>query len=169
MTIRMSCVVTAMALTLAMTGGCDQKTPDDMPTLNSCVLHFKQDGKPLTDATVTLYSAEGSKWNGSGRTDATGKSVIYTHGLYQGLSDGKYKVCVTKSHSVVAAVPEKGTKEYEQYAANNGRVPGKTVHKVDLKYELSETTPLSLEMKGKKFTETFEVGPSLETEVIDKK
>jgi len=73
-----------------------------MPPLYPLVLTVTQDGKPLEDARISLFSEEGeSTWTVGGTTDVNGRASLMTHGKYQGVPGGKYKVCIFKVEGIM--------------------------------------------------------------------
>ena len=80
--------------------GCGgQKLPADLPRLYPTTIVILQDGTPLAGAAITLINAdpEVTRYSGSSATtDASGRAVMFTEGMYQGLPAGTYKVTVLK-------------------------------------------------------------------------
>ena len=110
-----------------------------MPKLVKVSLTIKQEGKPLSGATVALYSENPSfQWTIGGTTDGNGVVVLKTHGSYTGVPEGKYKICVHKF-----------VREGElQTLANPGAPPPKDYNTVESRYGQQNDTPLSIEIKA---------------------
>ena len=132
--------------------GCSEKLPDGMPKLVKVSLTFKQNGTPLSGATVSLYSEDPSlKWSVGGTTDSNGVVVLKTHGNYTGVPEGKYKICVKKF-----------VREGElQTMANPGAPLPKDYNYVDAQYSQQTDTPLSIEIKSGSKYEPFNLGPAV--------
>ena len=141
----------ALIVLLTITG-CSEKLPDGMPKLLKVSLTFQQEGKPLPDATVTLFSeAPSFQWTVGGTTDNRGVVVLKTHGSYTGVPEGMYKICVKKF-----------VREGElQTMDNPGAPPPKDYNFVDSQYGQQKDTPLSIEIKSGNKYEPFDLGPAV--------
>lgn len=140
--------------------GCNrQPQPNDLPKLYRRSIKLVQENKPLADASVFLAPLDDSKWNAGGSTDASGVATLYTHGLYQGVPAGKYKVIIDKNEIEVNShfVLDGGQKKFQDT----------TYSLVDLKYTKRDVTPLELEVSGKNETPVFDLGPAVRARVLD--
>jgi hypothetical protein len=128
---------------IAFLSGCNhQPLPPDLPPLFPVVIKITQNDAPLAGADVVLMPSEESnqKWACGGMTDAAGALRPKTHGLYDGVPAGKYKVCVSKTE-IEAAPPRDETER---------PVPQKAYRLVDKQYETPEMSPLEIDVvKGK--------------------
>lgn len=143
------------ALCLCLMVGCGRKTPEGMPKLVPCSISITQDNKPLEDATVMLVS-EGLTWTVGGTTDHSGVAKIYTHGTYPGAPVGNYKVVVSKQ--IVESVDNI---EVSASVVVSGGVAHEYVAE---EFRSADTTPLTLEIKGKT-SESFDVGAAVDETV----
>lgn len=132
--------------------GCSEERPAGMPKLMKVSLSLTQEGKPLSDATVALYSETPAfQWTVGGVTDNRGVVVLKTHGNYTGVPEGKYKVCVKKF-----------VREGElQTMANPGAPPPKDYNLVESQYGQQKDTPLSIEIKAGSKYEPLDVGKAV--------
>ncbi|MDR3198622.1 MAG: hypothetical protein LBU34_12210 [Planctomycetaceae bacterium] len=88
-----------LCFTIAGCSDKDSAKPEGFPTLYPVTLLLTQEGKPLTETTVTLISENQSlKWGTSGFSDAEGKIELKTGG-FVGVPVGKFKAVVTKTIS----------------------------------------------------------------------
>jgi hypothetical protein len=92
-------LVTSIFYLVFLTGCHKTNIPPDLPKLVSCKITVQQEGKPLTDASVFLVPQDSSKWNATGNTNKQGVAEMFTHGMYQGVVKGKYKVVLSKTES----------------------------------------------------------------------
>ena len=136
--------------------GCGEKYPDGMPKLINVSLTFTQEGKPLSGATVSLFSEDPSfKWAVGGTTNDNGVVVLKTHGIYTGVPEGAYQVCVNKFIS-----------EGEPPTIANPNVPPpRNYNLVESQYSNRRETTLSLEIKSGNKYETFEVGKAVKEQL----
>lgn len=118
---------------------------EDMPELHPVKLTFTQDGKPLVDASVQLHPVDPtSRWTGGGPTGPDGSCTVRTHGRFQGLGPGEYRITVSKIEITEATDP----------AAEN--TPSFDL--VDPKYGDPEKSDLRLTVPLEKPAPTFELG-----------
>jgi hypothetical protein len=132
--------------------GCSEKLPDGMPKLIKVSLTFKQEGKPLSGATVSLVSEDPAiKWTVGGSTNNNGVVILKTHGIYTGVPEGEYKICVKKF-----------VMEGElQTMANPGAPPPRDYNLVESQYGYPDDTPLAIEIKSGSKYEPFDVGKAV--------
>ena len=145
-----SALVLCAALTFV--GGCSRPTPDGMPKLVPCTVRVTQEEEPLAGATVELLGDENFKWTVSGTTDAQGNAKIHTHGNYPGAPEGSYKVAVSKQ-----IVGKKSRQPNVRSYVPSG---GTAYNCVDPQYGKADTTPLTIDVKGKT-SAAFEVGAAI--------
>ncbi|MDR3110955.1 MAG: hypothetical protein LBU65_14900 [Planctomycetaceae bacterium] len=124
-----------------------------MPKLFPCEIVVTQDGQPLSDAVVIAQPVDGSQWNASGSTDANGKAVLFTQGLYKGAIEGKYKVIVQKTAT------EKEPSTFEGKPATVEVV----YYLVEEKYRDYETTPLEIEVGSANPSFVLEAGKAVKS------
>jgi len=137
-------VLTAMVVPLI---GCGEKLPPGMPSPVPCEITVTQEDQPLAGAVVKLQPTDNSSWTAMGRTDASGKVIIYTKDEYKGAVPGKYKVIVTKA--------EIGTDA--------------SFYLVDQQYGSASTTPLEIDVVKGKATYTVDVGKAVRIKVDDRR
>jgi hypothetical protein len=138
---------------LVFQAGCgkDHNRPDDLPKLYPVSITVTQDGKPLEEATVTLYAKTPTKYGtGSAKTNASGVAVIRTYG-YNGVPVGQYTVTVEKRGV-------EGAKEVTMEDGATDFVGGKIFQYVEAQYANESSTPFSIDVTEKGATDTFEVG-----------
>jgi hypothetical protein len=150
-----------LAVAFIVTVGCGGvQRPDGLPPTYPLSIKVLQEGKPLDDATVALYFADGSMtWTVGGVTDAGGIAKMYTHGKFEGVPEGNYNVTVSK-------MIYEGKTEYDA-AMESGNTAA--AQKIDVsawqlvsnEYMLQSKTPIKIEVK--KSTKTLEVdaGPTV--------
>ncbi len=146
-------VVATLALLAISVCGCSKPHPDGLPKLVPCSVTIVQESKPLEGATVSFESND-LQWSVGGTTDANGVAKMYTHGQYQGVPEGTYKVTVVKQK-----IEWDGGTESASSAAS-----GQAYNYVDLQYNTSETTPLEITVEGKT-SESFDVGSAIKEPV----
>ena len=145
------CLLSVFTFFLFVFAGCGEQRPEGFPKLYPVTLDFAQEGKPLDNAVVRLYSEEVA-WVISGRTDSGGRVRFLTHGKYPGVPAGTYKISVVKDH----IEPRPGyvlKDEFDTMATDAYAL-------VAPEYESAATTPLTLTVDGKK-TESFELGKAV--------
>jgi len=131
-----------MILVVFMIGCSSQKLPDGMPKLYPLTLTITQEGKPLPEASVSMYSADGSSsWAPGGMTKADGMLVVFTHGKYAGVPAGKYKVTVD---CLVSDVPRPKEATMEEIVEHGKKYPAYRI--VPLQYTDRKTTPLEIDV-----------------------
>lgn len=129
-----------------------------MPKLYPLTNTVIQDGNPLADAGVSLFSAEGkSTWNIGGTTDKQGRVAPFTHGRYSGVPAGKYKVCIFKIETV------SNRKDGEQ--DDKGYTPSDEYDLVDTKLKDPAMTTLTLEVKQGKNDITLDTGKAIRKKI----
>jgi hypothetical protein len=143
---------------LAFLSGCGEKLPDGMPKLYPLTITVMQDGNPLADAEVSLFSAEGeSTWSIGGTTGKQGRVAPFTHGRYSGVPAGKYKVCIFKVETV------SNRKDGEQ--DDKRRVIPDEYDVVDTKLKNPAMTTLTLEVKQGKNDITLDTGKAIRKKI----
>lgn len=160
----LAAVILLLSAILSSTGGCSkQKRPDGMPPLQPCTISVTQDGKPLEGATIRLYSDD-VKFHVSGKTDASGKAVMLTHGEFKGAPESHYKVVVSKEEKEFiepASITEARKKAQEKGEVfEEPNLPFNFYSYVEGKYTSKDTTPLEITVSKGKNTQTFEAGKS---------
>ena len=152
--------------------GCaGEKTPPDMPKLQSTIITITQEGKPLEGANVQLVKKDdlNYKWLCGGTTTADGKCVVKTLGKYNGVPEGDftvlvYKTVVTESETRKNVEQPREPKEAQEWARKVAEEE-KSFEYVDPKYKKYDTSDLTITIKAGKNEQTFEVGPQTEIEV----
>jgi hypothetical protein len=134
-----------------------------MPPLQSVVLTFTLDKKNLSEAIVTLYSAEPNfKWSVGGGTDKNGQVILMTNGRYIGAPEGKYKITVDKVVRNSPPIPHESElpEDEEQRKKIFNDIDRQTIiiRIVDEKFLDEKKTPLELEVVKGKNEQTFDLG-----------
>ena len=103
---------------LILSAGCSggPSKPDDMPALTPCTITVTHNGSPVEGASV-LLSPKSGKFSAAGTTDASGKAVMKTNGMYDGVAAGEFLVTVTKLEDTgyVAPPEPEDPKEWEKW------------------------------------------------------
>lgn len=150
-----------------------QKLPGDLPKLNSVTIVLTQDSKTLDGADVVLVPVD-SKWPALSSTNANGVATdFYTNGMYKGVAEGLYKVCVSKTvteQTKIEIPPEpQNPSEHEiwrqKYVLGGFASQDKTYNLVDPKYETQEKTDLEINVKPGKNEFSFDVGKAVREEI----
>ncbi|MDR3108453.1 MAG: hypothetical protein LBU65_02025 [Planctomycetaceae bacterium] len=132
--------------------------PDGFPPLYPVSLVVTQDGKPSKKMTVQLISTDpSSTWAIGGQTDDNGKAKIVTHGQFDGVPLGKYKVVLNKIEMV----------NFDEYMAAKERRDEAAASKIDVKqfscvekqYNTVGTTPLEIEVTKSSKVIEIDAGP----------
>lgn len=151
---------TALGLLLAASG-CSQggpTKPDHIPDLTPCVVQVTYNGHPVEGANVLLAPVSGQH-SAAGITDATGKAVMRTDGLYEGVVAGEFMASVTKKEKLaldLGGTPEDPA-EYAAYEAKLRAQP-KPKHLLPEKYSSFTKSGLTLRVtEGMGNEETFEL------------
>jgi hypothetical protein len=133
--------------------GCADPKPDGLPNLQPVSLQFTQDGTPCEKASVNLSPQDGNRWAVGGSTDANGIVQLKTHGKYQGVPAGKYKIVVTKTERETVGPPPNSV--FEQQQEN-------IYDLIDPVYSNPEKTPLEIEIvAGKNQFQPFDLGKKI--------
>jgi hypothetical protein len=134
--------------------GCGQRSqrPDDLPQLSPCKITVTQDGVPLQEANVVMFSKETSvKYrNATGMTDNNGIAEMRTYG-FSGVPVGVYKIMVKKTIL-------EGAKEYVDELGTPQVSGGKDYNLVNQKYQDEKTTDLEIEVTSGNNEISIDVG-----------
>jgi hypothetical protein len=142
---------------MILLGGCSKgDRPADLPKLYQHSLTIIQDGTPLEDAKVFLLPSDGSKWNASGTTDKNGVAVLYTQGLYKGVTEGTYKLSVQKT---ILETTKKSSSGYVSEDVSNSTDSFYSL--IDMKYIDMQNTPLEIVITPKKENFQYDLGPAV--------
>lgn len=136
-------------LTSVATTGCRRvPKPEGFPPIYPGLIKIVQEGKPLADAEVLLFSKDKScRWAVSGTTDSDGVARLRTHGRFDGAPEGTFIVTVLKTDADPYESGEVRTKAINVYTY------------VDKKYTDAATSPLEIKIEKRKNQETFDLGP----------
>lgn len=138
---------------IVLSSGCGPKRPDGMPPLYPLTLQVTQKGEPLAEASVSLFSADGSStWSSGGLTGEDGNLVVFTHGKYSGVPAGKYKVTVD---CVASDNPAPKSLTMEELDAHNRKYPSYRI--VPIPYTERSSTPLEIEVARKSNKMTVDI------------
>jgi hypothetical protein len=137
--------------------GCSRNNslPPDLPKLYPCRITVMQDGKPLSDASVTLLANDKSVLynSASGMTNSNGIVSLRTYGV-DGVPTGNYKITVSKH-------VEEGATEYTDVSGLKQTKNGIWYSLIESKFVTEETTPLEIEITAGKNEKIIDVGKSV--------
>lgn len=147
---------------LGLAAGCQkgEPTPEGMPELYPASVTILQEGVPLANASIRILPENGtSRWSSGGSTDASGVAVLRTHGKFEGVPAGSYKMTVSKIE-----MPDLPKVELSQLDAPPA-TDGATYDLVAPEYSYPNQTPLRLEVAaGPNTYEPFDLGPAVRVE-----
>jgi hypothetical protein len=154
---------------LLLVGCLGESRPDGMPDLIPCSLQIIQEGQPLPACSVSLYPLESSNpWSSGGTADENGRVHLRTHGRYNGIPAGKYKVTVWKQKTEGELLTEPINGSSEEMATYQRRLkenPQRIYHLVAPSFLNADTTPLEINVeKGGKNSFTLDVGKAVHRE-----
>jgi len=143
-------------MVLLTTIGCSEPLPDGMPPLYPVTLKFHQNGELLDEASIRLIPQFDSPWAIGGSTNAKGEVRLKTHGKYDGVPAGKYKITVNKFVS-----------EGELPLPGQNTPPMNHFNLVETEFTLPNKTPLEIEVvEGKNHFEPFDLGEGVRSELV---
>jgi len=153
--------------------GCKRgpQKPPGMPTLYPTEITVNSDSGPIDDATVSLYPADGSRsqWTSGAKTNAQGVARIKTHGQFDGVPEGKYKVVVVKTIAEGDAPPPMGIdtesqRAYDEYMRSGNKQ--KFFKVIDSKFDSARTTTLEVEVTPQKLNaSSVSIGATVKVEM----
>lgn len=158
--VRCAILISLLAVVF-LTTGCQKEDsrPDGMPELHRVSVTILQNGEPLANASIRLIPKEGtSPWSSGGSTDERGVAVLRTHGKFEGVPAGSYKMTVTKIE-----MPEPQSTEVSPLDTPNA--DESSFDLVAPEYTYPNQTPLELEVTpGVNEYEPFDLGPAVRIE-----
>ncbi|MCF0234652.1 MAG: carboxypeptidase regulatory-like domain-containing protein [Thermoguttaceae bacterium] len=146
---------------LAACGACKKiEKPEGVPDLHPVEIKLVQDGAPLVEASVSLYSEDPalSQFGASGVTDASGVAKIFTLARYEGVPEGSYAVVVSKNETVYA---DGGTADSGEVGVDR---PSTTMSVVSIDQTNKETTPHRVDVKKGKNKFELDCGSKVQDE-----
>lgn len=156
------------------TSGCSfgPKKPEGMPKLCPTEVTVSSDSGPVADAIVSLIPADGTraKWGSGGKTNSNGVAKIKTHGQFDGVPVGKYKITVKKTETQGDTPPPMGTdaksqQVYDEYMKSGSKQRFFSV--IDDKFSTAKSTDLEMEVTDQKLsTASVNVGGLVQNEMI---
>lgn len=157
-------IVTVVLLTV----GCGKAKPAGMPKLYSTVIVVMQEGKPLSNARVSLYNIDDpqSRWIVSGTSDASGRATVHTETDFKGAPAAKYKVAVAKVERDFVELPSDNAtpKEIEEYRKRIKAAPPMERFFVEDAYRNRDTTPIEITVEAKHNEIEIDAGPAVVVE-----
>lgn len=85
---------------LVLAAGCGgQSLPEGVPPLQKVRVTVRQNGSPVSDATVVFQPVSNAQRHASGTTDADGIALMRTDNQYDGVPSGDYAVKISKNES----------------------------------------------------------------------
>ncbi len=136
-----------------------QQYPEDLPKLYPLELTFLQEGKPLSEATVTLLpEPPAGKWVAGGMTDASGKIHLKTQGAYPGVVLGNHRIVVSKVELDMSSV------KMTEYGPSSRP---DSYHLVDPSYSDPGTTSLSIQVEKNTKSAKFDLGGAVRVKIVD--
>ena len=150
-----------LLLCIAIMGcGSAPQRPEGFPPLYAVELTITQEGTPLAEASVTFHPMDSSqKWSSGGRTDEKGIVKIVTHGQFQGVAKGKYKITVDK---LAYEPPDNKALSPSGFP----RYPDKQFALVEAVYRHKELTTLEIDVQGKT-QQTIDLGKPVRVLIPD--
>jgi 5-hydroxyisourate hydrolase-like protein (transthyretin family) len=149
--------------------GCDN-LPKDFPKLYPVTLIITQEGTPLADADILLYSVDNpqARWLISGKTDQNGQVELGTFATTQirkkGVPEGPFKVTVYKS--IADKTPELSDmpSDAEMKAWRNKMIQLKPMwhHFIEKQYTEPNSTPLQITIETKSNKFSLDVGKKVD-------
>jgi hypothetical protein len=120
--------------------GCGQPNRGTVPV----TVEIQYDGKPVSEASITLLNSEGKY--AVGITDTSGTARIFTYTPNDGAAPGHYQVSVDKHETIFPDAPASAAED-----TGSSRSEIKHVYHIPKKYADVSTSGLSLEVvKGNK-------------------
>jgi len=153
--------------------GCGPALPKGFPKLYPATLTVTQEGQPLADAEVLLYSATDSsfRWVVRGKTDQSGQAHLTTVATAQvivrGAPQGKFKVTVIKNRAdeIPVLSPVASQAEAAAYRAEMVKLRPKIYWYVEEQYIDVGKTPIEIEIEAKKNVIAVDAGKKIERAV----
>lgn len=153
-------------LSLAVLGCRGESRPAGFPKLYACSITVIQDGKPLAECSVSLTPLDPeNKWSSGGVSDAVGITRPKTHGRFEGVPEGVYKVVVLKKKSegerfeVPMTLTPKDIKTLQRRVKESSC---RVFNLVDRRYASFKTTPLEIRIEPRgKNRFTLDVGKAV--------
>ena len=144
-------------LTFALIAGCSEPLPDGFPKLYPATLTVTQEGEPVAEANVFLYSMDDPsfRWIVTGVTDSKGNASLGTLATTQihkkGVPTGKFKVTVNKSKSdeVPELSPMAEQAEINAWTAKMRQLKPQVHYYVEQQYTSVNSTPLEVVIEKK--------------------
>jgi hypothetical protein len=143
--------------------GCGEKLPDGMPKPVPCEIIVTQEGAPLEGALVSLQPSDEGKWSAVGKTDATGKAIVFTMDRYRGAVPGQYKVLVTKTETEQS----RGPVSSDDVAAGRSTSLA-SFDLVEEQYGNPITTPLEIEVAKGTVTYPVDAGKAVRNKLPER-
>ena len=155
---------------LVFSGCLSEPRPAGFPKLVPCALLITQEGQPLADASVSLFPVEsGNKWSSGGMSDANGLVRLRTHGKFDGVPVGKYKVVIQKQITegkTDSAPMHASPQEIAEFERRRKANPPRTYNLVETVFTSPQTTTLEINVEKKsKNPLTLDAGKAVRAEV----
>lgn len=142
-------LILSLGILLFATGCQGKKRPQGFPKLYPASISVTQEGAPLDEAMLVLYSADGSlPWIVSGITNKEGLAKLVTHGEYPGAPLGEFKVCVAKYYRDPVDPEPVNPTDWKVWAKKMQENPPKQYLLVEEVYGETETTPLRVKIES---------------------
>lgn len=149
-------VALAICSLLIATSGCNRgpSKPSHIPDLTPCVITVTYNGQPVADASVLLAPQTG-EFSAAGLTDAEGKAVMKTDGMYEGVVAGEYMASVTKREILDLDLGE-SPQDPAEYAAYEAKLKSQPMpkHLIPEKYSSFTRSGLTVTVSEGTPTET---------------
>jgi len=143
-----------------MISGCKgEQRPADLPALHPCTLTFKQEGKPLSGAVISLESGQSSKWSVTSLTDESGVAKMVTHGKYPGVPEGDFTIVVSKEENEQEQTNRKTVDDLGNEMEVGGMIS--TYTRVEKDYTDAATSPLKITIVKGKNEQEFDCGQAV--------
>ncbi|MDR1962475.1 MAG: carboxypeptidase-like regulatory domain-containing protein [Planctomycetaceae bacterium] len=134
--------------------------PHDLPPLYPAVLVLTQEGKPLENALVVLYSTDSNfKWSVAAVSDRNGKATLLTHGKFFGVPAGEYKIIITKTEASDQNVSDSNSSHNPEVYTP---IPTRTLFSlVEKQYTDIATTPFTIIIEKGKNVQNLDIGKAV--------
>ena len=162
-------VILLLCLCLCLNGCGEQKLPADMPKIYPTTITITQDDRPLEGASVVLTPMDpANTWYAGASTDVSGKAVLQTHMMYNGVVPGKYYIVVSKfepARTEGGNTPNQETdpEGYARYMSAGSSSKGGGFDLIDPKF--SKASPdVTIEVTAGTNAQTVDVGKAVRIE-----
>lgn len=145
---------------LLLLAGCNRgpTKPDNMPELTPCVITVTYQGQAVQEASVLLAPKAG-QFSAAGTTDASGRAVMKTNAMFDGVTPGEFRVSITKREKAAPTSQKDPSLDPAEYAKTmTAPPPPQPKSLIPEKYSSFGASGLTLTVsQGTPVAETFEL------------